>query len=226
MVAHLPAEAAPNSILRVYDTVGLPQGLAFSPDGTLLAANDCKLVEVVGQCVEGAIQLWELPSGRAIAELEGHNSFVWNVAFSPNGDRLASASADNTIILWDLETGQPIGQQLTNHGGPVRRLDFSPDGSLLASGGFDNLVFLWDVETEQALGGPLVTHPNNVLGVDISPDGKRLASASQDGSIVISEIDLASWRGRACRMANRNLRPEEWELFFGNTPYRLTCPER
>jgi WD40 repeat protein len=212
--------------LRLNDTVGFPQGLAFSPDGRRLAANDCGLVEVVGQCVEGAIQLWELPSGRALDELVGHTAFVWNIAFSPDGETLASASADNTIILWDLQSGQPIGQRLTNHGGPVRRLTFSPHGSLLASSGFDNLVFLWDVATGQALGGPLAVHPNNVLGLTFSPDGKTLASADQDGSIVLSDIDFSSWRERACRVANRNLRSEEWELFFGDTAFRVTCPGR
>lgn len=206
------------------DTVGFSQALAFSPDGRLLSVNDCLRVEVAGVCVEANVKLFEVATGEPVLDLPGHSAFVWSAAFSPDGQVLATGSADNTIILWDVATGEPIGSTLSNHGGPVRRVSFSPDGSRLVSASFDNTVILWDVASGQAIGGPLAVYTNNAVDAAFSPDAEQVASASLDGSITLSDVDLESWRARACRIANRNMRAEEWTLFFGDTPFRATCP--
>ena len=72
--------------------------------------------------------------------MHGHTDQVRTVALSPDGQILASGSADNAIILWDVATGRP----LTNHTATVRSVTFSPDGKRLASAGGDHVV-LWDV---------------------------------------------------------------------------------
>jgi WD40 repeat protein len=206
------------------DTVGFSQALAFSPDGRLLSINDCLRVEVAGVCVEANVRLFEVATGRPVLDLPGHSAFVWSAAFSPDGSMLATGSADNNIILWDVATGEPIGSTLSNHGGPVRRVAFSPDGSQLISAGLDNVVILWDVASGQAIGGPLAVYTNNAMDAAFSPNGQRVVSASLDGSITLSDVSLESWRARACRIANRNMRDEEWVLFFDDTPFRTTCP--
>jgi WD40 repeat protein len=208
------------------DAVGFSQAVSFSPDSTLLTVNDCELVEVAGACLEGSIRLYDISTGQTVAVYSGHDSFIWSAAFSPDGRLLATGSQDNTIIIWDLVTGQPVGQRLENHGGPVRRVSFSPDGHLLASAGFDNIVILWDVSSGQAIGGPLAVYTNNAMDVVFSADGRYLVSSSLDGMINVEDVDLNSWRQRACHIANRNLRPEEWDQFFGDLPYRDTCSGR
>ncbi|MGX1879587.1 WD40 repeat domain-containing protein, partial [Nocardia fluminea] len=103
--------------------------------------------------------------------LTGHNGSVYSVAFgtSPDGTLLlASGSLDDTVRVWDPDTGQPGGPALTGHTRPVESVAFGtrPDGTLLlASGSRDGTVRLWDPETGQPMGPPLTGHTDSVLSV-------------------------------------------------------------
>ena len=98
------------------------------------------------------------------------------VAFSPDGNMVASGASDKMIILWDVKTGQPI-RKLQGHEETVISIAFSPDGAQLASGSADATVRLWNVQTgepQQSLKG----HASLVTSVAYSPDGKTIATAS------------------------------------------------
>ena len=107
-----------------------------------------------------------------------------------DGKILASGSYHYTIILWDVETHQPIGQPF--YGGPVTKdgvriipsgvpsidsvdcLAFSPDGKILASGSENSWIFLWDVETRKPIGKPLPVQEWPECSTAFSPDSKIL----------------------------------------------------
>jgi hypothetical protein len=113
----------------------------------------------------------------------GHTGPVHGVCFSPDGKRLASASVDGVVKVWDAATGQ---EALTLRGstGPIWGVCYSPDGRRLASAGEGGTVKVWDAATgEEAL--TLKGHTRIVNSVCFSPDGKWLASASMDGTVKV-----------------------------------------
>jgi len=115
--------------------------------------------------------------------LKGHTGAVTSVAFSPDVLRLASGSYDQTVMVWDLRTGQK-SLTLKGHTGIVTGVAFSPDGQRLASGSWDQTVRIWDARTGQE-SLTLKAHTGVVHSVAFSPDSQRLASASGDHTVKV-----------------------------------------
>ena len=154
-------------------------GLAFSPDGRLLASADD----------DGTVRLWNPATRQPVgAPLHADPKGTSAVAFSPDGKLLASADDDGTVRLWNPATRQPVGalgQASSRPQGGVTAVAFSPDGKLLAGAEFDGTVRLWNPATRQHVGAPLQTGSGpQGLAVAFSPDGKLLASADGiDGAV-------------------------------------------
>ncbi|TQJ01965.1 WD40 repeat domain-containing protein [Amycolatopsis cihanbeyliensis] len=148
-------------------------GVAFSPDGNLLAAGG----------PDDTVRITPL-DGRPPRVLEGHQGSVRRVAFSPDGRRLASASEDGTIRIWDTGTGKQL-HLLHGKVGALWDVAFSPDGTRLAGGGDAGSVLVWDQNSMRSDARPrrLVGHRGAVWDLAFSPDGRWIASASGDQSV-------------------------------------------
>ena len=130
---------------------------------------------------DDTIRLWDVDTGAHLRTLTGHEGYVYDVSFSPDGKTLASGSWSE-IRLWDVATGE-LRYTLTGNGG--YSVSFSPDGQMLASGGgYNETIRLWDVATGIPL-AILTGHGDYVLSVSFSPDGQTFVSGSADGTVLL-----------------------------------------
>ncbi|MBP0009414.1 caspase family protein [Roseofilum sp. Belize Diploria] len=119
--------------------------------------------------------------------LEAHQGRVNAVAYSPDGQTLASVSRDGTVKLWHVEDGTLL-HTLEAHQSSVLAVAYSPDVQTLASASRDRTVKLWHVEDGTLL-HTLEAHQGSVNAVAYSPDGKTLASASGDNTIKFWQVE-------------------------------------
>ncbi len=155
--------------------------VAFAPSTKQENNSDTDEVVLATGSADRMIKLWNYKTGKCLKTLQGHTSWVWSVAFSPDSQYLASTSYDQTVKLWDVRTGKCL-TTLQEHTASVVAVTFSPDGQHLATGGFDQTIKIWEVSTGKCL-VTLKGHTNSVWSLAFSPIGEFLASSSFDSSI-------------------------------------------
>ena len=109
------------------------------------------------------------------------------MVFSPDGRQIASGSNDNTVRLWDAQTGAP-GAILSGHTDSVYSVVFSPNGLQIASGSEDRTVRLWDAQTI-ATGAILIGHTGSVHSVVFSTNNQLIASGSSDNTVRLWDVE-------------------------------------
>jgi WD40 repeat protein len=168
--------------------------VVFSPGSNMLASSSLGKTSN-----ENAIILWDMKTRRMLGPPLVGQEGVAALAFSADGQMLASANEDGTISLFDvaLRPPRPLGPPIAAHSPGANVVAFSPSSLWLASAGGDIISGRAPGET------PI----------------------PQDGEIVLWDVSIESWINRACKRANRDLSPEEWMQFIGDEPHRRTCPE-
>jgi WD40 repeat protein len=144
--------------------------------------------------------VWDAENGRKEAVLIGHNGRVNAMAFSPDGESLASGDRGSIVMFWDLARRQPRWMVESLH--PEFKtpnasycLAISPDGSEVASASDDQTMALWDVRKRQLI-TRIGTHTAPVLSVAWSPDGKRPAAGGHDKSVRLYTRHRTLWGRR------------------------------
>ena len=121
-------------------------GLPFLPCRSALANMLTANFPNIAQVARGQHEDW--PSNQHV--FRGHTSPVWSVAFSPDGRHIVSGSLDQTIRVWDAQTGAQVGNPLQGHTESVSSVAFLPDGRHIVSGSEDHTTQYWDAQTDSS----------------------------------------------------------------------------
>ena len=174
--------------------------LAFHPKhNDILAVGQSKITTASDGTIEydGTIELWDTRKPELLHTLQGHTDAVFVLAFSPNGNMLASGSADGTVRLWnttnieDWANIEELWAPFTGHTDIVLSLAFSADGKTLATGSRDGTIWLWNlsdldkIEQYNIFAG--YTLPA-VLSLAFSMEGNKLATGRADGTIRVWDL--------------------------------------
>ncbi|MDZ8238319.1 MAG: WD40 repeat domain-containing protein [Nostoc sp. ChiQUE01a] len=147
--------------------------------------------------------IWDFISCNLLNTLDVDSCWVISVAYSPNGQQLASASCDKTIKIWDVSSGQLL-KTLAGHSESVISVAYIPNGQQLASASYDKTIKIWDVSSDQLL-KTITGHSSEVSSVAYSPNGQQLASASWDKTIILWDLDFDNLLLNGCNLLNNYL---------------------
>lgn len=148
----------------------------FSPDGKLMATGGGEPSRT------GEVKLWDVASGQLVRSLDMlHSDTVFGLRFSPDGTKLASASADKFLKVIRSEDGKDL-KSFEGHTHHVLAVDWSSDGKQLVTGGADNVLKVWDFETGEQL-RTLIPAGKQVTAVRWVPGKPLVAGASGDSTV-------------------------------------------
>jgi WD40 repeat protein len=155
----------------------------FSPDKT-------RMVAVSRVSMDAPVQIRDTVTGEVIGEPLRHSDFVESALFSPDGNRIVTASYDTTARVWDAATGKALGEPL-RHEDRVESAQFSPDGNRIVTACRDGTARLWDVSRLNRLPVPVPewmrTHASALAGLCFTLDGELRAIPVEERITILRE---------------------------------------
>jgi WD40 repeat protein len=118
-----------------------------------------------------------------------HEAVVISAQFSPDGQRVVTASYDNTARVWDVVSGKPIGEPI-KHEDTVFSAQFSPDGQRVVTASKDRTAEVWDATTGKPIDGESMKHEEEVYSAQFSPNGQRVVTASMDKTPQVRDVAI------------------------------------
>lgn len=170
-------DPASGKMLRSFDDTG--DTLALTRDGRTLVAGGAQQV----------LKVIDLGTG-TVRTFTGHSGSIAGIAISPDGKLAASASADRSVIVWNLASGKPV-LTLKGHDGGVSAVAFAAQGRILVSGGEDKQLRVWDAASGKLLRQMALDY--HIASLSVAGDGRTVAAAtlsditvwdSQDGKLL------------------------------------------
>lgn len=187
--AHIPIDATTvkNIVsLGTWNTDSYVSALAFAPDGTALAtSNNRDWFRLTKYRYYAA--LWQVDPAQLQTYLQGQGDWMEDVAFSPDGKLIATASEDSSISLWQAGSGNLERNIKTSDGG-ITGLDFSPDNQLLIASSWDGVISLWQVSNGNLL-RTIQGQDDAFKDVVFSPDGYLFAAGTELGKILVWQVN-------------------------------------
>jgi WD40 repeat protein len=190
--------------IAAFTTHSARQGaIAFSRDGRLVAIPDDTTVVVRDADTAN-------DTGKEYPVLRGHSAGVRSAAFSPDGKRIVTASADKTARVWDAEAGKTVAV-LEGHAGEVWSAVFNPDGLRVVTTSGDSTARIWDAQTGDQI-AVLTGHTARVRVAAFSPNGRYILTASDDSAAIlwnaVSGELIRRFEGHRAQVLNATFSPD------------------
>ena len=188
-------------------------GVEFSPDGRELVALGC--------CASGSeLVAWDIRTGAQLFSRSGAQAYAFDLA--PDSRLLAVGTGDGNVLLLDPRTGRQSGAPIEVAAGHIIAVKFSPAGSMFAVASNDGTASLWDVQSRKRLGNPFPPLPGAIPDLVFEPSGRVLFPYVSNA--YEWPTDVGTWERFACRVAGRDLTPQEWRDLLPSRAYRPVCP--
>jgi WD40 repeat protein len=164
------------------------------------------------------------PGGSMIQTLEGHIDGVSTVAITPDGKKIVSGSADNTIRVWDLDSGKEI-KKLEGYADWVTLLAITPDGKKIVSGSADNTIRVWDLDSGKEI--KKLEGSSSVYSLAITPDNKIVSTGDwNDKTIRIWDLEndgreIKKLEGHTSDIDSLAITPDGKKIVSGSADKRI-----